>query len=758
MNKRLLIGAAVSGAVFLTAVGIRLALQPSREPPPPSSTKPQPKPNVLLITLDTTRAGHLGCYGHKTARTPVLDRLAAEGARYTRAYSHVPLTTPSHASLMTGLLPPHHGVRLNGVDRLPPGVPVLAESMKSAGYHTAAFVASFVLDRRFGLDRGFDHYDDRTNSPTETDNLYTAEVRGDVVVDRALAWLNAHAEPAFVWVHLYDPHYPYAPPPGWQPADATPEAAYDAEIAFTDRQVGRLTGWLAEHKLSDRTLVVVAGDHGEAFGEHDEQEHGALVYENTLRVPLLLWRPGTIKPFVCDRVVGLRDVPGTVLDIVGAPRPSGMDATSLLTDRGPNACYGESTMLQYYHNAAPVRCLIQERWKYIESPRPEVYDLSADPSEQHNLIGEQPQQAAAMKAGLSADIASKPQHRSQHAQRDAAAVAALQQLGYLSGLAVSTAPDDSGPDPKDVVRVDTAAEEARRLNRAGSYRQAVASLAPLADRAPRSKSVHAALFEAYQGLGEWAAAYQHATRAMVLEPDNRVYVLWTATALMKLDRLKEAVQLFQHGLRLPAGELEQRAASGVSRMDLTLRVRLGLAYLKSDRPAEAVEQWRLVARADPDNAAALAGALAGVASEQADAGRSENATAAFTASLETSPTQPVAMEFVWRLACTAGQDGQTAVRWALWVQQQQSAADAVSLDTLAAAHARAGDYLQAAQLADRAQQLTADGSPLRSEIGRRRALYLAGKPCGEMPSYIKRTATSRPAENPASQPQNINPR
>jgi arylsulfatase A-like enzyme len=285
--------------------------------------------NVLLITLDTTRADHLGCYGYKPAKTPNLDRLAQEGVRFTRAYCPAPLTLPSHASIMTGLYPVTHGVRNNGHD-LPSGIRTLAEILKGRGYSTAAFVSFFSVDSRFGLDRGFDVYDDtfRSESPFKTQN---AERRAEETFAGFSRWLETNGKNRFFgWVHYYDPHLPYDPPsPYKEEFDGDP---YDGEIAYMDRYVGAVLDRLKEQGVLERTIVVIAGDHGEGLGDKVELGHGIFLYEETLRVPFILHNPAVFpRSQLIESQVRLVDVAPTILETIGLKNEAaGMAGQSLL--------------------------------------------------------------------------------------------------------------------------------------------------------------------------------------------------------------------------------------------------------------------------------------------------------------------------------------------------------------------------------------------------------------------------------------------
>ncbi len=293
------------------------------------------QPNILLVTIDTLRADRIG-----VGVAPTVDRLAASGLRFTSARSAVPLTLPSHATIHTGLLPPEHGVRENGVGGLAATHQTIATLLKAAGYRTAAFIGAFVLDRRFGLAQGFDTYDDQIpRDPNATERLEAERPASDVV-DRALAWLrtaggesrrpNADSRlpnPLFLWIHLYDPHAPYNPPPEFRARTRTP---YDGEIAFADSQVARLLDALRAAGAIDHTLIIVAGDHGEGLGDHGERTHGMLLYDSTLRVPLVIVAPGRTAATI-DEAVSLSEIAPTILRAAGMTPPASMTGRDLLT-------------------------------------------------------------------------------------------------------------------------------------------------------------------------------------------------------------------------------------------------------------------------------------------------------------------------------------------------------------------------------------------------------------------------------------------
>jgi arylsulfatase A-like enzyme len=357
---------------------------------------------VLVITIDTLRADHVGAYGYAAARTPALDRLARDGIRFDRAYATAPITLTSHASLMTGRYPPGHGARHNGM-RLDMKTPTLAERFASAGRPTAAFVAAFPLDRRFGLIKGFQTYGDAM--PRDANGHLANERAGRLVVDEALVWLSAHRQDKFfLWVHLFEPHAPYGNPAEPRPA----LARYDDDIAEADAQIGRLLDGLGDVRA--QTLIVAAGDHGESFGEHGEVSHSVFAYDTTLRVPLIVSGPG-VAPGAHDTApASLVDVAPTIAFLAGfgrfdsdgrvLPTESEIDrrGSGRFGSGGPDgatrALYAESFAPLLDFGWSPLRTIRTGGWKFIKAPTPELYDLTNDPGETRNVAAQEPARVA----------------------------------------------------------------------------------------------------------------------------------------------------------------------------------------------------------------------------------------------------------------------------------------------------------------------------------------------------------------------------
>ena len=448
----------------------------SGQPAAPPRAAPSPAiRHVLFITIDTLRADHVGAYGYAAAHTPALDRVAREGVTFDRAYATAPITLTSHASLMTGRYPPGHGARHNGM-RLDLKTPTLAERFTAAGYTTAAFVAAFPLDRRFGLIKGFHTYGD--TMPRDANGRVTNERPGRLVVDDALAWLGAHRqEKLFLWVHLFEPHAPYGSPGGQR----STIARYDDDVAEADAQVTRLLDGLGD--LRAATLVVVAGDHGEAFGEHGEISHSIFTYDTTLRVPLIVSGPGLAAGTRVADPVSLADVAPTVASLAGLG-PFDADGIVILPpeevlppkggshgsgagaggEPGTRALYAESFAPLLDFGWSPLRTVRSGGWKFIAAPSPELYDLSGDPGETRNLAKEQParveqflrQVNAVSPATLASPAGGSDLAAASSAKADRETLARLQALGYASGRPGTTG---ERPDPKD--RRDIAAQFAR---------------------------------------------------------------------------------------------------------------------------------------------------------------------------------------------------------------------------------------------------------------------------------------------------------
>jgi arylsulfatase A-like enzyme len=517
---------------------------------------------ILLVTVDTLRADHVGCYGGNRAHTSHMDTIGAEGVRFAHAISPVPITLPAHATLMTGLDPPAHGVRHNSIHRLAGEIPTLAERLRSAGYATAAVVGAVVLERRFGLARGFDHYDDRMGGRRSGIVGY-AERPADQVVDAALAWLEGAPRRLFLWVHFYDPHTAYDPPRGFAAAFAG--HPYAGEIAFVDAQLGRLLAAL-DPPGATPALVVLTSDHGESLGEHGELTHSYTIYDATQRVPLLLRGPGLPAGVVVEQPVRLADVAPTVLDLAGARGLPGIDGESLLPHiRGkagePPAAYLETLATQLDFRWSPLLGLRSARWKYIRAPRPELYDLRLDPGELHNRAADEPEVVARLDRALGARLRSG---RSPEAVEDLDAERReqLQGLGYL--VPATEPPPDlgvvGGADPKDRMGVLRALAEAETLLTRGRPGEALARLDEVDETGLGVSSLRAAVA---LSAGDAGAAERAARLALAEAPRRADLLVLLGRALEAQRRWEEARQAF--ALASEADPASVSAWAGLSR-------------------------------------------------------------------------------------------------------------------------------------------------------------------------------------------------
>jgi arylsulfatase A-like enzyme/tetratricopeptide (TPR) repeat protein len=412
--------------------------------------------NLLLVTFDTTRADHIGCYGYEDASTPTLDALAASGVLFERCITPAPITLPSHSTLLTGFQPYTHGARNNGTHKVGGAVRSLAERFKSIDFATGAVISAFVLDSRFGLDAGFDSYDDDLSGGTGSGDFGFAETKADDTTKRALRWLRERGEERwFLWVHYFDPHADYSPPEPY--ASRCAGAPYDGEIAYTDAMLGTILDELRGRGELDETLVVVTADHGEALGDHGEETHGMFIYDSTTHVPLLMSHPSLPESRRVEDVIGLVDIAPTVMDIMGVNYGDGFDGRSFLSvmlseDANFEAlpAYSESMFPWHGFGWSDLRALRGEDWRYVRAPRPELYDLEEDPGEARDLSDDEPALLQMRAAELSAML---PEREVETFTRDGGGMdaeveSALSALGY-TGADLSGDPGGELADPKD---------------------------------------------------------------------------------------------------------------------------------------------------------------------------------------------------------------------------------------------------------------------------------------------------------------------
>lgn len=636
-----------------SALAVTLALAAacrSTTTPKPTSAAPAPPTpkHVILVTIDTLRADRLGSYGGDVA-TPHLDQLAREGVRVTDATVHAPLTRPSHASLLTGLLPFEHGIRDNVSAPLPTDIPTLAERLKQADFRTAAFISSIVLSKQSGLDRGFDTYDDRFPEQGE-DILFlnTLQKRADVTIDAATSWLEtARREPSRrlgVWVHLYDPHDPYEPPELFR--GRYRGRLYDGEVAWTDHNIGRFRASLERLGMLDETLLVVTSDHGESLGEHEESGHGYFVYESTLKVPLIVRGPGIKPGLTVDATVRTIDLLPTLLDLLGIETPPSAPAATTnptqslagrdvaralrgLESLDDTPTYAESLTPLLHYGWSDLRTIRDGRWKYVLAPRPELYDVREDAQEQRNLVTEQASRARALRAALDAQLRAE---REATKDRPSASVAnvspeLLEKLGALGYVSPGAPPEGSpsmGADPKDNIEafkeLGALMREGLVELREGNYARSVDRLRGLRSRGVDSFEVNFYLGRALANLKRFSEAAECFERAIERLPPYTPAYLSLAETRIAQSRLEDALEVLRRGQAASptdsrvydrAGDLLRRmrqpveaaqafeAALPLAPQDSLLRVKLGEVYRDLGNTSRSLELLGEAVTLDP---------------------------------------------------------------------------------------------------------------------------------------------------------------
>ncbi|MFB3813075.1 MAG: sulfatase-like hydrolase/transferase [Terriglobales bacterium] len=562
-------------------------------------SKPAP-PNVVIITIDTLRADHVGCYGYKNVRTPNFDFLAADGVRLERAYTPVPITLPAHTVMFTGTYPMQNGMRDFSGNKLNAQQPTLASVLQERGYATGAVVGAAVLDSRFGLNRGFDFYYDHFdfNRLLET-NLDAMERPGNLVADEVLKWLAAsHRKPFLLWMHLYDPHHPYRPPAPY--AEEYKSQPYDGEIAFADAQVGRLLTFLRQKGLYDHTLIVLAGDHGEGLGEHGEKTHGFFIYNSTLHVPLIFKMPAgqrTLKQVA--QPVSLVDLLPTVLDALNLPalkEVQGRSVLPLLTGKSKapgSALYAESFLPRLHFNWSELRGLQTGNYRFIDAPKPELYDLSNDPRELNNLYEQRPALAAELGSRLRQVITTHTpgQELAEKTPLDPALMERLKSLGYaaFSGGGNSAISNKDLPDPKDRIQVYETFSEAMDDSQHGRHQEALAKLKAIAGIERNSLPVHYLLGQNYYRLRQFADAVREFERVVQLSPDYALGNFHLGLAYANAGQFDQAVAAFSKTLQLDP-------------TNFSAAFNLGSAFMKLGRVPAAANAFQQSITINPDYA------------------------------------------------------------------------------------------------------------------------------------------------------------
>lgn len=603
-------------------------------------TAPKPPRHVLLVTIDTLRQDRLGCYGNKQIKTPVIDSLAQDGILFSHAFTPAPITLPAHVSIMTGLYPYTHGVVNNGEYHLNESVLTIAQSLQEQGFTTAAFVGAFVLSKQFGLARGFSCYDDElqgksSTSPSEAMAIYN-ERKGELVSQAALAWLQEKKpDRFFLWVHFFDPHFSYDPPEPYKTEYS--HNLYDGEVAYTDSCLGSLLEGLQE--VLDDTMVILVADHGESLGEHRENTHGIFLYDVTMQVPLIIRYPQLGRGLVVNEQVCLLDLFPTILQVLNLPSYSSLQGESLLNflpqPEGGQESRREAERVFFLETRFPeenfgwsrLQAIRTLDWKYIEAPKPELYDLVHDPAEMNNLINLSPQMVRQMQESYQNLLARLPQAGKENALAlDEASRQRLESLGYVrttpSSQNLASQPPASQPlspssshrdpnqrpdsighfdlknpndpqdlnhpkDPKDMIEILNRFDQGGAYYEQKNYSEASKAFQEVSDQDPHNLLAHFLLAACYEKTGYLETALAEFQQVASLDP---LFI----NVYNNIGNLQEKQGDFQAAIEAYQTDLRLHPQSALSPNNL------GVIYLKLNRFQEAKEQFEKLLTLSPD--------------------------------------------------------------------------------------------------------------------------------------------------------------
>lgn len=569
-----------------------------------------PGVNLILITVDTMRADHLAAYGRPNARTPHMDRLAREGTLFTRMYASAPLTLPSHATFLTGRYPSSHGVHDNGAYRLGEESTTIAEYLSGTGYRTAGFVSSFQLDEKQGLAQGFHEYDDRmpdefeihdpriaSGPKAENIRYQSGQRRAEEITALVAEWLDrGGSEPFFLWLHFFDPHEAYDPPPPFDRMNRDlpfPDSLYDGEIAYLDRELGRVIGELEERGIYDRCLVLLSADHGEGLGEHGERYHDTFIYDGTIRIPFLVGGGAAAArggaPRLVDAPVRSIDVLPTLLDAAGVRPRDDVQGESLLPyldgreRRGDWTCYAE-TYSPVHNLCSRLFSIRTEEWKYIEAPLPELYRVAEDPGERENLIGRRPEVADDLRRILKDYL---PEEETGRIEVDEETREKLEAIGYVHREGDGE-PGLEGKDPKEILPCSDGLHLSMLHFTYGRYDSSLAVLDRLKLECPGQSKIYDNIGNLRIRLGQNEETIEEFTDIVRRYPGYAKGYFWVGMAYYRTRRHEEALEWFR------------KAVERDPRMQIA-QYNIGLVLGQTHRVDEALEAWEAAIRISPNS-------------------------------------------------------------------------------------------------------------------------------------------------------------
>ena len=697
--------------------------------------------NVILISIDTCRADYLSCYGYPRETTPNIDNLAKEGILFENVISPVPLTLPAHCSMLTGTIPPYHGVHDNHDYRLSESNTTLAEILKERGFTTGAIISAFVLDAQFGLNQGFETYNDRFEKVDLVHNMF-AERKGDETTRCAVQWLEKHQRGKFfLFLHYYDPHEDYEPP---EPFKSTfyrnsndlrehLNGAYAGEIAFTDHCIGEVLNKLKELGLYDSTLIILVGDHGELLGEHGEPTHTYYIYQNAIRVPLLFKVPGQETHRNVKDLAGIIDIVPTVCSLLDIDLPvdvQGIDLSNrIFGKKNPPGeqrhVYCESFRPTTYGTNPLLGVVTSDNWKYIQTTRPELYNLSTDPGESINLLIQQEQRGRILQDRLKQLLEQtvRKDESDSRTELDAEARKRLESLGYVAGgIDEDFSFDQSKDDPKDLFGFHIQHQEVNICIAEGRYDRAEVVAKQMVD-------VRSDFHPAYRNLAEIAIKHNNISDAtryfqqmIRIKPDDAEAQTNLGALLQTQGKMAEGIKYYRQAIHIDPEYIQAHN-------------NLGNALLLQGKSEEAVTQLQIALRINPK----YADARYNLGKALAWSGRSSQALENFQKAISLRPNWPGALNHIaWILATDTDsgiQDGGQAVLFAEQAVHLTQEQDVGIFDTLAAAYAAAGRFDEAVETAEKALQLAlvANQQRLADEIQKRIEFYQAGRPWREAP-------------------------
>ncbi|HSE42520.1 MAG TPA: sulfatase-like hydrolase/transferase [Acidobacteriota bacterium] len=592
--------------------------------------------NVLLITIDTLRADHLPAYGYSGVKAPYLDRISSESMKFVNAFAHAPLTLPSHTSILTGRLPISHGVRDNAGYHLDNSETTLAEILKSEGYTTGAFVSSFILDSVFNLQQGFDFY---------FDNFDTAEFQGmdpraierraDETEAAVEQWLDQNSKNKFfAWVHFYDPHDPYNPPEPYK--SEYQSKPYDGEIAYTDSVLGKLIAKLESNRLMDRTILIITGDHGEGLGEHREPHHGLFIYNSTIHVPLLIRLPDA-KGKTIDDLIRHIDLAPTVLDFLGFQVPGNMQGASLIPlingeEKKERLAYSESLYASLHYGWASLEGITSKKYKYIQAPRPELFDLNTDFSESTNIATKNGPLARAMNSELQ-EIITKYTNKNVNAEKaiDPDVEEKLRSLGYI-GTQVPKSRKDESIDPKDKVHIAAAVQEAAGAALLEDYPLALRLIEPVIQEQPNMSEALYIAGVSHAFVGNYDKAIDYLLQTIALSPGHAMAEYNLGAAYLTKNDLKQA-------------EYWLKKVVAASPKLMNAQLKLGQVYMMQKKPDMAAPHFAVAVKFYEDSIRTSGGTknksdlYASLAEIQFSSGDSKNAEVNLQKAIELEPSK-----------------------------------------------------------------------------------------------------------------------